>query len=52
MLCSRRYLPHPEHLKVKALQGPMLEKIMCMDLEEQIPADCPALAQRVFPDGA
>ena len=32
-----KYLPHPEHLKVKEIQGPMLEAVMVTDLEEHMP---------------
>ncbi|KAK3251425.1 hypothetical protein CYMTET_39235 [Cymbomonas tetramitiformis] len=26
-----QYLPHPEHIKLKELQGPLIEKIMVLD---------------------
>ena len=29
-----KYLPHPEHVKVKEIQAPMMEKVMVTDLEE------------------
>ena len=37
-----QYLPHPEHLKVKELQSPLLESILVVDFTEQIPEDCAA----------